>query len=274
MTFTEADLRAALADDLHAGLPDVPGIVERGRRIRRRRTASALTLAGVVTATAAVLIARPELVPAAVDRTPVTAVSIAPPDGLPATNDLDGPLITAAVSTTMVTGREITFRPLSTSTSFKIVCDDPMAWVAIRTSDSGMMTGRCGRDGIGDFFSSDSVPSDWLDRPQRLTVWVFPADTPIIDHRLRMNQSEMYAGCKVVDDSVGRCDGGYLAQVLILPGRVEKLATQIAPRPGRWAIGVYDRPIPIPTPFANRTHTVFPTASPNPPTSPSPPPAD
>ncbi|MET8142883.1 hypothetical protein ABZU32_21475 [Sphaerisporangium sp. NPDC005288] len=254
MTFTEADLRAALADDLRAGLPDVPGIVRRGHRIRRGRAASAVTLAGAAAAAAAVLIARPGLDPAAVDRTPVTAATVAPPAGLPAMNDLDNPLIRTVVSTTLITGREITFRPLSVDTSYKIVCDDPRAWVAVRTSDGMGLSGRCGTDGIGNYFTRASVPSDWLRRPQRLRVWVFPADTPIIDHRPRANETERYAGCKVVDDSVGRCDGGYLAEMLLQPGRVEKLATRLGPRPGRWAIGVYDGPeatlsaTPTPTP--------------------------
>ncbi|GGK77377.1 hypothetical protein Sme01_43180 [Sphaerisporangium melleum] len=260
MTFTEEDLRAALSEGVRADHPDVPGIVRRGRRIRRRRTAG-VALAVTAVAVAAVLLAGPGANLATLDQGPVTQAThatIAPPGGLPPRNEVDAPLIKTAVFDTMVTGATITFRPVSPFTSLTVVCADPRAWVAVTSPNGGAGLTRCSPGGFTTMFDRLSIVDDWLTRPQRMHVWVFPADTPIAEGR-RGRAGSSYDGCVVADESTGRCDGEYLPAVLLKPGYLEKLAAELGPRPGRWAIGIYDRADLDAPAFPTPTTTVTPS---------------
>ncbi|WP_327588630.1 hypothetical protein OHA25_17500 [Nonomuraea sp. NBC_00507] len=114
-------------------------------------------------------------------------------------------------------------------------CADPQAWVLVRSvHDPGQWTdfGRCG-ERKGNILDSQndaqSVPPGWLERPQGVEIWVFPADASIGSS----------AGCAIEDRKKGACNAPFDHETLTLAP--ELLANQIGPREGApWWIGVYD----------------------------------
>ncbi|MFF3436744.1 hypothetical protein [Streptosporangium sp. NPDC002721] len=265
MTHTEDELRAALADDVVEGLPDVREIVRRGRRIRRRRavvgTAGAAGAALAVAAAAAVAFpvqgfwrgAEP------VEKEPPTAARISPSFALPPENSLGAPLIESYGSTTVPDGATVTFRPLSIHTSYRFVCADPEAMLVMRTASGGSWAGRCGGADVDTVYDWNTVTSDWLERPQSFKIWILPGDTPI--HSLGAEPNS-YDDCKVVRKEVGMCDGKYRMSELLRPGVVERVAAELERQQGRWEVGFYDRAgmtaLPRPRPTPTRTVTVGP----------------
>ncbi|WP_436757032.1 hypothetical protein [Streptosporangium sp. V21-05] len=252
MIHTEGELRAALAEDVFEGPPDVREIVRRGRRIRRRRTVAGV--AGVALAVAAVAaVAFPvqgfwrDAEP--VRKEPPTAARISPSSALPPKNVLDAPLIASYGFTTVPEGATVAFRPLSVYTSYRVVCADPEAMVVIREAGGGGSAGRCGGRNVDHFYDGRTVTSDWLERPQSLKIWILPGDLPIRS----LDEPNSYDDCKVARKEVGLCDGEYRMSQLLWPGVVERVAAELELRPGRWEVGFYDRagmaapPEPTPT---------------------------
>ncbi|PRX43100.1 hypothetical protein B0I32_1606 [Nonomuraea fuscirosea] len=263
MSYTEEQLRAALAESVASGSPDVQQIVRRGRRIKRRRRAG-FTLAGLGAAATVFLGVQGVRVGTAhVAEQPPARVTASAAPSLPPEDTRavpPAPLIASQSSATMPSVKTVKFRPLSFFTSYTIVCTDPEAWVIIRREGGGGGMRRCGQKGASSHSSKESVPSGWLERTQQIEVWVLPADTPIHDPR-RGAGSDPYAGCTVARKDVGWCDGKYLQIPLVRqPGALKKLVEETRSRPGAWVVGVYDRADatdPIPT--ATTTVTLKPT---------------
>ncbi|GAA3473276.1 sigma factor [Nonomuraea roseola] len=139
---------------------------------------------------------------------------------------------------TMGVARTVTFTPTSLSTGHTVVCDDPQAWVVIRGKlkggEMGGSAGRCG-ESVGGHHDRLSAPSGWLKRPQSLQVWVFPADAPVRE------VAEAVTGCRPLVKSKG-CDETALSRELMNPEVRERLSAKVGEVPGRWAVGIYDRP--------------------------------
>ncbi|MFD0470010.1 hypothetical protein ACFQ0B_18005 [Nonomuraea thailandensis] len=132
----------------------------------------------------------------------------------------------------------MTFVPTSTSTGYKVLCDDPRAWVtltlALKSDEPGGASGRCGTS-FGGHHDERSAPDDWLKRPQSLQVWVFPADAPV------RKVAEEVTGCPPVRKGT-ECDESAQLRALGNPEVRERLLAEMGERPGRWAVAVYDRP--------------------------------
>ncbi|MGC5009168.1 hypothetical protein ACLQ2R_00230 [Streptosporangium sp. DT93] len=132
----------------------------------------------------------------------------------------------------------VTFTPSSFFTGYKVVCDDPQAWVVIshqlKSGEPGGTAGRCSGS-MGGHHDRLSAPSDWLKRPQSLQVWVFPADAPVRE------VAEAVTGCRSIRKSTG-CDEMAQSRALAHPKVRERLLAEIGERPGGWAVGIYDRP--------------------------------
>ncbi|WP_093175279.1 hypothetical protein [Sinosporangium album] len=134
--------------------------------------------------------------------------------------------------------QKVTFMPTSFSTGYRVVCDDPRAWVVTsQRLKSGEMGGRAGRCGKweGGHHDERSAPSDWLKRPQYLEVWVFPADAPVRE------VAEAVTGCRPITTSK-KCDETAQTAALINPKVRSRLSAKVGEQPGRWAVGIYDRP--------------------------------
>jgi len=185
MSYTERELRAALAEDRLDGPVDIDGIVRRGRRIRRRRriAAAALAVAPVVTL-AAVLWPGPWAVDQADrrDGTDQVATEPGPPPELPrevkTSRGAVAPLIAWDGRAEMGTGVTVRFRPGSVHTAYRVVCAGRTAFVVIRTPVGGTLS-RCDEAGGSTEEDERSVRADWLTRPQTVSVWVLPANVPI-----------------------------------------------------------------------------------------------
>ncbi|MEU4540230.1 hypothetical protein AB0G15_35855 [Streptosporangium sp. NPDC023825] len=271
MSNTEDDLRTLL-EERGAGSGSGAGggvgstdrleaILARGRAIRRRRTAAAA--AAVLTAGAlAVAVVVPSLtgrgggeapiVAVAADPTPVpTAVPPVSGKDLPATvNDLmnrhEMRLIYAYRSNTLGVKRTLTFTPTSVFTGFRVVCEDPRA-VVVKVTGAGKhrsgSAGECGsgRPGLTSQHGKESVPPGWTSREQSATVWVLPPRPRISREALK----KLKCPEKEVERT-GMCRGHYMIWALIGPRMdtrvLERVMAKVGSKPGRWAIGVYDRP--------------------------------
>ncbi|MEU8379280.1 hypothetical protein [Streptosporangium sp. NPDC048865] len=121
MIHSEDELRAALAEDVFEGPPDVWEIVRRGRRLRRRRAVTgAMGAVGAALVVAAVAFQAQGFWRGAepVEKEPPTAARISPSSALPPENSLGAPVIESYGSTTVPDGATVTFRPLSVHTSY------------------------------------------------------------------------------------------------------------------------------------------------------------
>ncbi|WP_440104076.1 hypothetical protein [Streptosporangium sp. H16] len=271
MSNTENDLRTLLEERGAGGCRDGGGtarleaILARGRAIRRRRTAA--TAAAVVTAGAlAVAVVAPSLsagggaeapiVAVAADPTPVpppvpTAVPPVPGKDLPATvNDLrnrhEMRLIHAYRSNTLGVKRTLKFTPTSVFTGFRVVCEDPKA-VVVKMTGTGIHRSGSAREcgsgwpGLTSQHDKESAPPGWTSREQSATVWVLPPRPRISREALK----KLKCPEKEVERT-GMCRGHYMISDLIGPRMdtrvLERVLANVGSKPGRWAIGVYDRP--------------------------------
>ncbi|MFC4117385.1 hypothetical protein [Nonomuraea zeae] len=265
MNYTEEQLRAALAEHITPGSPDVQQIVRQGQRMKRRRRAR-LTLGSLAAAATALLgvqgvwVSTAQVAQRPPTTAPVPAAPSLPPEDTRAVPP--APLIASQSSATVPDRKTVKFRPLSFFTSYTIVCADPDAWVVIRSWGGSGTVSRCGRRGVSGSERKESVPSGWLQHTQQIEVWVLPADAPILEPR-RGAGSDPYATCAVARKDAGWCDGKYWKVALIRqPGVLEKLVEETRSRPGAWAAAVYDRAdatIPDPLPTVTRTVTVNPS---------------
>ncbi|MFG1970944.1 hypothetical protein ACGFJC_16625 [Nonomuraea fuscirosea] len=259
MRRTESGLRALLEERAGDGAgaepsPHLDRIIRRGRRTRATRRALSVgaALAVTATATAAVLLAgsitgtglvRPDE-PAVVARQPDSAQVETGPE-LPETFPVvlgakrySIPLLHAERFTTTGVGRTVTFTPTSTDTGFKVVCGDPNAWLVLSSPvKGGELSGTAGRCGNGGGGHHDhlSAPTGWLKGPQKIQVWVFPPDAPVVE------VAEELGRCLPVPASAP-CDEGAAGRALFRKDVRERLLAKVSEQPGTWAVGVYDHP--------------------------------
>ncbi|NUW42929.1 hypothetical protein [Nonomuraea rhodomycinica] len=285
MTHTESDLRELLEEHAHGRAGQEPAaqfdaIVRRGRRMRRtRRAATAGTALAVAAVAAAGLTS---LLPPGTQRGEGAAVAQQPADSarvvtrgpeLPGTlpvvlgaRKFDLGLIQSRRFETVGVARKVTYTPTSVFTGFAVVCEDQRSWVVVSQRGKGGeptgVSGRCAGSMSG-HNDKLSVPSDWLKRPQSLQVWVFPADAPV------RKAAEAVTGCRQARGA--RCDEGALSGALANPEVRRRLSAMVRERPGRWAIGIYDRPAPAPAPAptASAVPSAGPSAAPTASTAPS-----
>ncbi|MEU8358019.1 hypothetical protein AB0C27_18575 [Nonomuraea sp. NPDC048882] len=268
MRRTESGLRALLEERANDGAgaepsPHLDRIVRRGRRTRatRRVLSAGAALAATATATAAVLLTgsitgtglvRPDE-RAAVGRQPDSAQVETGPE-LPETYPIvlgakrySIPLLHAERFTTTGVGRTVTFTPTSTDTGFKVVCGDPNAWLVLsgplKGGERGGTSGRCGNGG-GGHHDHLSAPTGWLKGPQKIQVWVFPPDAPVVE------VAEQLGRCLRVP-APGPCNEEAAGRALFHKDVRERLSAKVGEQPGTWAVGVYDHP-PVGT-FATTT---------------------
>ncbi|MBT2233281.1 hypothetical protein [Nonomuraea sp. NEAU-A123] len=255
MRHTESDLRQFLTEfgqDPAGGEPSahLDAIVRRGRRIRRTRRALTAGAAMAVAVTAAGLVNGLPAGPPRADKTsvaqrPADSAQVDPGPKLPASfpvvlgaEKFDLPLAYSQRFATMGVGRTVIFTPTSFSTGYKVVCDDPQAWVVIEGRGKGGepsgTAGRC-KTPVGGHHDQLSAPTDWLKHPQSLQIWVFPADASIFE------AAKAVKDCKPTLKSKG-CDENTVSSALRLPEVRERLSAEVGERPGNWAVGVYDRP--------------------------------
>jgi hypothetical protein len=246
MRYTESDLRTLLDEhgrERPGREPAAPldAIVRRGRRMRRTRravtagTAVAFTVAAVALGNG-LLTGRPEA-----DRTTVAArpADSARPAHWPKLPDrfsvvlgaekFDLRPIKAWRFETMGTGQTLTFTPTSYYTGYKVVCDDPRAWVVValplKGGEKGGSAGRCG-DSLGGHHDRLSAPSGWLKPAQSLQIWVFPSNAPV---------------SKAACPAAGECDETAQGRALLRPEVRDQLSAMVGEQPGRWTAAVYDR---------------------------------
>ncbi|MFI7707651.1 hypothetical protein [Nonomuraea sp. NPDC049480] len=254
MRHTESDLRKFLTE--HGQEPagrepsaHLGAIVRRGRRIRRTRQALTAAAAVAFAVTAVGLMnglligGQPQ---ATVAQLPVHSAEIKPgpklPDRFPVVlgaEKFDLNLLHSQRFATVGTAQTVTFTPTSFFTGYKVVCDDPRAWVVtelrLKSGEPGGTAGRCGGS-VGGHHDRLSAPSDWLKkRPQSLLVWVFPADAPVRE------VAEAVTGCRPRMKSKG-CDENAQSRALGDPEVRRRLSAMVGEQPGRWAVGIYDRP--------------------------------
>ncbi|MET8861460.1 hypothetical protein ABZW11_00755 [Nonomuraea sp. NPDC004580] len=246
MRHTESELEWLLDERSRSAppSPDLGAIVRRGRRIRRGRRAASAGAALAVAAAVLMYGLPPAPSPAPVARRPTDTVSLQPELPLPETfrvklgdKDFTLPLLHAERYATMGVPRTVTFSPTSKDTAHLVVCDDPRAWVVTRSrlkgGEMGGGAGRCGK-GSGGHHDKLSVPEGWLERPQKMQIWVFPADAPIerVTAEVKACTRDMSeSGCAVLRRK----------PPLLFEEVVERLAAEVGERPGRWAVGIYDR---------------------------------
>ncbi|WP_406319079.1 hypothetical protein OHA77_17335 [Streptosporangium sp. NBC_01639] len=268
MTHTEHDLRELLTERSgggSGGAARLEEILRRGRAVRRRRRAVRAVLAvGAV----AVAVTVPSSLLRGGDGQLTTAVAAEPtapavsraPDlprpgkDLPASvNDAlreKMSLIEAYRSETTGAPYRLTFQPTSRFTGIRVACADPRSWVVfIRGEGAGRsssVTDSCpsdvrpsrrdDSDRLSAKYDESSTPADWTQKEQTITVWVLPSDAPVI------SMSDMSRkGCEVPGSKSGKCDGKYSMRALVDPKVVDRLTAELGTRPGRWAVGVYDR---------------------------------
>ncbi|MGR6924362.1 hypothetical protein ACU635_59750 [[Actinomadura] parvosata] len=247
--YTEDDLRSVFAEHgtreqgLSAPLDDIR---RRGEARRRRRR----TLAGAVLVGAAVTAAVVGSVPSRLLYAGAPAGSsarIATVPDLPesVTGYDDEPLSLIHIEGHRSWGRavKVEFQPTSVNTGITIRCTDPRMWVLERSAEgkagwSGF--GRCAQrhesGGLDSQHDGQSIEPGWLERPQGIEIWMFPADAPIAG-----GAGGAGNGCTVADRRVGKCDGPWDHEaVATMP---ERLAAELG-GPGEgpsWVVGVYDK---------------------------------
>ncbi|MFC4116733.1 hypothetical protein [Nonomuraea zeae] len=251
MRHMESDLRQLLTRqmDERAGgepAPNLGAIVRRGRRIRRVRRMAAAGAAVAAAVTAAMLVTDPvQVKEAIVAQRPVDSVRVRPGPRLPEKYEVvlgakryDLPLLHSERFETVGVERTVTFDPVSLSTGHKVACEDPRAWVVVvgklKGGETGGETGRCG-PASGGHHDRLSAPAGWLERPQTLRIWVFPADAPVRE------VAEAVTGCPPVGKSK-ECDETAQSVALMNPEVRERLSAEVGERPGAWAAGIYDGP--------------------------------
>ncbi|MEV0422830.1 hypothetical protein [Streptosporangium canum] len=263
MTHTEHDLRellAARSEGGSGGAARLEEILRRGRAVRRRRRAVSAALAvGAV----AIGVTVPSFLLGGGGERLATVVAAEPtvfraPDlpkpgkDLPASaEDVLGEktsLIEAYRSETTGAPYRLTFRPTSRYTGIRVACADPKSWVVVihgegagrssSVTDICLSDVRSSRrdDRLSTMFDETSTPADWTRKEQTVTVWVLPSDAPVI------NASDAARkGCEAGGRKIRKCHGKYTMSALLDPEVMARLTTELGTRPGRWAVGVYDR---------------------------------
>ncbi|MGN9836726.1 hypothetical protein ACTMTI_01255 [Nonomuraea sp. H19] len=249
MKRTESDLRTVLTEHADGGESPahLDAIVRRGRRMRRNRRAVTAGTAVAFAVIAAGLVngLLPRVDKATVAQPPVDSARVEPGPQLPdrfmvrlGAEEFDLPLLHSERFETMGVARTVTFSPTSFSTGYRVVCDDPRAWVVTSgKGKGGELIGavvRCGRS-TGGHHDERSAPTGWLKRPQSMRIWVFPADAPV------RKVVKAVTGCPPIQKSRG-CDEAAQSRGLMRPEVLERLSAEVGERPGRWAVGIYDRP--------------------------------
>ncbi|MFB4282562.1 hypothetical protein ACBJ59_45215 [Nonomuraea sp. MTCD27] len=230
---------------------DLDAIVRRGRRIRRTRRAvtagAALALAVSAAGLANTLLVGPRAADQAmVAQRSADSARVEPELKIPeefkvvlGATKFDLSLIHSERFGTMGAARTVTYTPTSHFTGYKVVCDDPRAWVVtkqrLKGGEMGGGAARCGSSPAG-HHDERSTPDGWLERPQSLQVWVFPADAPVLE----MAQAADIT-CPSFVKSREECDERAALVALRRAGVLERLSAQVGERPGRWAVGIYDR---------------------------------
>lgn len=254
MRHTESDLRRLLTERIerqagHEPPARLEAIVRRGRHTRRaRRTVTAGT--AILTVAAAGWAygllpgpLRPDGTTVAQHPADSARIEAGPelPEKFPVElggKRFDLTLLHSQRFGTMGAARTVTFTPTSHYTGHRVVCDDPRSWVVTRTrlkgGESGGAAGRC-MEWLGGHHDQLSAPSGWLERPQSLRVWVFPADAPIWEVKKDIT------GCRPSAEPEG-CDESALTHALMDAKVRERLSALVGERPGGWAVGIYDRP--------------------------------
>jgi hypothetical protein len=256
MRHTEAELTQVLADRASGdpGAPDLAEIMRRGRRYRRRRgMAASLAVAAAVTAT--IVTVTSLAMPAQAPPPPATghddSVTIASGVRLPKTFELVGenlppmPLIRSERFDTTGPIRTISYTPKSAHTGYVVVCEDPRAWVVLRSKElHGVYSGSTYRCGRGNPLHAPGVGSHG---PQTMEVAVLPADAPIREPgEIRQSPDGDGTGRPRTATpecprySVKKCGGKYSSSSLQREGALERVRDEIGERPGAWAIGIYD----------------------------------
>ncbi|GAA4231563.1 hypothetical protein FHR32_003513 [Streptosporangium album] len=268
MTHTEHDLRELLAERSEGGsggAAHLEEILRRGRAVRRRRRAVRTALA--VGAVAVAVTVPLSLLGSGGGRftTTVAAEPTAPtvsraPDLPRPGKDLPASvkvapgqkmsLIEAYRSETTGAPYRLTFQPTSHYTGIRVACADPKSWVVIISGEGARRSSsvvdscpsdvrpsrRDDSDRLAAQHNERSTPADWTRKEQTVTVWVLPSDAPVI------SMSDMSRkGCEVPGSKSSKCDGKYSMRALTDPKVVDRLTAELGTRPGRWAVGVYDR---------------------------------
>ncbi|GAA3039103.1 hypothetical protein [Streptosporangium longisporum] len=258
--YTENDLRTVFADHSKDGPvppPRLELIVRRGRRARlRRRAATGAVLTGAAVVVAGVGGFLPDVnrntTGSASGLSSRATISAKPSGTIRGMNGETLSVIHSETHRTMGAPVTVVYRPTSVSTGYSIRCTDPKAWVVIhhvRTGEADF--GRCNGSGDGPDSENDalSVAPGWLDEPQTLKIWVFPADAPIAEGHWKddgtpnpdVPLNNPYASCKKANRKLGLCDGKFIQDVVHV--KPERLAAVVKRRQGEpWTVKVYDRP--------------------------------
>ncbi|MET8382823.1 hypothetical protein ABZV14_07445 [Streptosporangium canum] len=264
MTHTEHDLRellAARSEGGSGGAARLEEILRRGRAVRRRRRAVRTALAvGVVaiavTVPLSLLGSGNGQFTTAVAAEPTASTGSRAPDTPRPGKDLPASakagqkmsLIEAHRSETIGAPYRLTFQPTSRFTGIRVVCADPKSWVVIISGEGARRSSSVGDsclsdvrpsrpdDRLSSMYDETSTPADWTRKEQTVTVWVLPSDAPVI------NASDAARrGCEEGGRKIRKCHGKYTMSALLDPKVMARLTAELGTRPGRWAVGVYDR---------------------------------
>lgn len=158
-------------------------------------------------------------------------------------------LIEAYRSETTGAPYRLTFQPTSRFTGIRVACADPKWWVVIVSGEgarrSSSVTDSCPSDvrpsrrddaGLSSRHDETSTPADWTRKEQTVTVWVLPSDAPVISA-----SDAARKGCREGGREIRKCHGKYTMSALLDPKVMARLTAELGTRPGRWAVGVYDR---------------------------------
>ncbi|MFI6886495.1 hypothetical protein [Streptosporangium canum] len=264
MRHTEAELTQVLVDRA-SGVPgtlDLAAITRRVRRYRRRRAmAGALAAAAAVTATIATVVnlAMPAQAPPPAATSHDDSAAVASGVQLPKTFERVGenlppmPLIHSERFDTVGPIRTISYTSLSADLGYVVVCEDPRAWVVLRSNKlHGIYSYSVRRCGRGDPLHAPGLKPHG---PQTMEVAVLPADAPLREPS-EIGQSPGGDGTgsprtltpQCPRSSVKKCGGKYSISSLNREGMLERVRDEIGERPGTWAIGIYDSAARTPSP--------------------------
>ncbi|MGV9329432.1 hypothetical protein [Streptosporangium sandarakinum] len=151
-------------------------------------------------------------------------------------------------SKTSGTPYTLRFTPTSRYTGLRFVCAEPGTRLVV--FGSGESSGSRPRESFSALcphagsrqakdvtlfmqHSPESAGPAWVGREQAYTIWPVPPGA----RRISLAEAKR-RGCAPRDDRGGRCGDGYLVPEF---GSSKELI-ELRKRPGRWAVGVYDRP--------------------------------